>query len=82
MTFKSAILARLERMSSCTPSAKKVFSRSSLRFSNGRTAMLFSGAASAGAGADVIRSLDPGRGDVVGPGQNDCDRKPEDERRG
>ncbi len=45
ITFKSAILARSVKISSCTPSVKKAFSLSLLRFSNGRTAMLFSGMA-------------------------------------
>ena len=43
ITFKSATLARLERTSSCTPAAKYSFSLSSLKFSKGRTAMLFCG---------------------------------------
>src|SRR5205807_10535484 len=43
ITFKSAILARLVRSSSCTPLAKTAFAFSSLRFSKGKTAMLFSG---------------------------------------
>ena len=52
MTFKSAILARWVKISSWTPSAKKAFAFSSLRFSNGSTAMLFSTAvASERAGA-------------------------------
>ena len=29
---------------------------------------------------EILGSLDPRRRDVVGPGQNDRDRKPEDER--
>ena len=42
MTFRSAIFASFVRMSSCTPSAKAAaFSFSSLRFSNGRTAIPF-----------------------------------------
>src|SRR4030095_15588214 len=45
ITFRSAILARFVKISSCTPSVKKAFAFSSLRFSNGRTAMLFSGTA-------------------------------------
>src|SRR5437868_10764483 len=43
MTFKSAILARSVRISSCTPSVKKALSGSRLKFSNGSTATLFSG---------------------------------------
>ena len=43
ITFKSAILARSVRISSCTPSVKNALSGSRLRFSNGSTAMLFSG---------------------------------------
>ena len=41
ITFRSAILARLVRISSCTPSVKKAFAFSSLRFSNGSTAIDF-----------------------------------------
>ena len=41
ITFKSAILERSVKISSCTPSVKKAFAFSSLRFSNGRTAMRF-----------------------------------------
>ena len=29
----------------------------------------------------ILGPLDPGGSDIVGPGQDDCDRKPEDERR-
>ena len=43
ITFRSAIRARLLRISSCTPSAKNALSESRLRLSNGSTAMLFSG---------------------------------------
>ena len=43
ITFKSATLARLERTSSCTPAAKYSFSLSSLKFSKGKTAILFCG---------------------------------------
>ncbi len=39
ITLRSAIFASLVKMSSCTPSAKKACSFSSLRFSNGNTAM-------------------------------------------
>jgi hypothetical protein len=42
ITLRSAILARLEIISSCTPAAKNAFCFSSLRLSNGKTAMLFS----------------------------------------
>jgi hypothetical protein len=44
MTFRSAILDKRVRISSWMPSAKYAFALSSLKFSNGRTAMLFSGA--------------------------------------
>ena len=66
-------------MSSCTPSAKKVFSRSSLRFSKGSTAMLFSGARSDGSdacGRRILGPLDPRGSDIVGPGQDDRDGNP------
>ena len=43
ITFRSATLARFERMSSCTPAAKYSFSLSSLKFSKGKTAILFRG---------------------------------------
>src|SRR6266487_3406474 len=43
MTFRSAILDNRVRISSWMPSAKYALALSSLRFSNGRTAMLFSG---------------------------------------
>ena len=39
ITFKSAIFARLLRISSCTASAKNAFSGSALRFSKGSTAI-------------------------------------------
>jgi hypothetical protein len=39
ITFKSAILARFDSSSSCIPSAKNAFSVSSLKFSNGSTAI-------------------------------------------
>src|SRR5438046_7410119 len=42
ITFKSATLERAVKISSCTPSAKNWFSLLSLKFSKGRTAMLFS----------------------------------------
>src|SRR5262245_61103717 len=45
MTFKSAIFAKLFRISSCTPSVKNAFSGSALRLANGSTAMLFDGIA-------------------------------------
>ena len=51
ITLRSATFARLERTSSCTPAAKYSFSLSSLKFSNGRTAMLFSGMLRVVAGA-------------------------------
>src|SRR5213079_2358494 len=41
ITFRSAIFARFKRTSRCTPPAKTAFCSSVLRFSNGRTAMLF-----------------------------------------
>ena len=43
ITFRSAIFASSVKISSWTPSAKNPFSWSALRFSNGSTAMLFSG---------------------------------------
>src|SRR5205814_3960748 len=50
MTFRSAILDKRVRISSWMPSAKYALALSSLKFSNGITAMLFSGiAAAAGA---------------------------------
>src|SRR6266700_7990933 len=45
ITFRSATFARSARISSCTPSVKNAFSWFALRFSNGSTAMLFSGIA-------------------------------------
>src|SRR6266496_1818126 len=45
ITFRSATFARSARISSCTPSVKKALSGSRLKFSNGSTAMLFSGIA-------------------------------------
>src|SRR5207244_9878022 len=42
MTFRSAILDKRVRISSWMPSAKYALALSSLRFSNGSTAMLFS----------------------------------------
>src|SRR6266581_2490842 len=58
MTFKSAILDKRVRISSWMPSAKYALALSSLRFSNGSTAMLFSGAIGtvAAAGAGVIEA--------------------------
>src|SRR6266513_1179173 len=55
ITFRSATLERPVRISSCTPSAKKAFSFSSLKFSKGRTAMLFSGI-----GAGALVTIAPG----------------------
>src|SRR4030095_15711430 len=43
MTLRSATFASRVRISSCTPSVKKALSRSRLKFSNGRTAMLLAG---------------------------------------
>src|SRR5258707_4489243 len=43
MTFRSAIFDKRIRISSWMPSAKYALAFSSLRFSNGSTAMLFSG---------------------------------------
>src|SRR5258708_28638778 len=43
MTFRSAIFDQRIRISSWMPSAKYALAFSSLRFSNGSTAMLFSG---------------------------------------
>src|SRR6266581_6957487 len=45
ITFRSATFARSARISSCTPSVKNAFSWFALRFSNGSTAILFSGIA-------------------------------------
>ena len=45
ITFRSLILERFDSSSSWMPSAKKALSFSSLRFSSGSTAMLFSGIA-------------------------------------
>src|SRR5256885_11747145 len=56
MTFKSAILERAVKISSWTPSVKKAFAFSSLRFSNGRTAIDFS--ESAGVAVEVEAVLD------------------------
>ena len=53
MTFKSATLARLARISSWMPSVKKTFSSSALRLLNGSTAMDFSGMAGAGVTAEA-----------------------------
>src|SRR5207248_7469415 len=47
MTFKSAIFDKRVRISSWIPSAKYALALSSLKFSNGITAMLFSGIADA-----------------------------------
>src|SRR5882724_5619581 len=64
ITFRSAILARFVKISSCTPSVKKAFAFSSLRFSNGRTAMVFSGTfARAGAALDTAAGLPTAAGD-------------------
>jgi hypothetical protein len=43
ITLRSRTVANLVRISSWTPSAKYAFAFSSLKFSNGRTAMLFPG---------------------------------------
>src|SRR5438105_13608042 len=53
ITLRSAILARSVRISFCTPSAKYAFCLSSLRFSNGSTAILFSGISGEGKGDDL-----------------------------
>src|SRR2546423_4899964 len=53
ITFRSATLARSVRISSCTPSVKNAFSLLSLKFSNGSTAILFSGIADEVAGVEV-----------------------------
>src|SRR5262249_13902197 len=68
MTFRSAILAKSEIISSWTPAAKKAFCLSSLRLSNGNTATLFSGMAvdmdeTARAGTDEV--FDPTAPDDV-----------------
>src|SRR5207248_8179469 len=47
ITFRSAIFERSVRISSCTPSVKKALSGSRLRFSKGKTAIVFSGTAAA-----------------------------------
>src|SRR6266550_1449863 len=52
ITFRSLILERFDSNSSWMPSAKKAFSFSSLRFSSGSTAMLFS---------EIGRGAPPGR---------------------
>src|SRR5438477_12430014 len=61
MTLRPESFARAVRISSCTPSVKNAFCLSSLRFSKGRTAMLFSGAVAAAVGAGVAA----GAADVV-----------------
>src|SRR5437762_6303378 len=60
ITFRSATLARFVRTSSCTPSAKYAFSFSALKFSKGRTAILFSGI-----GAATLLAVAPGGADVI-----------------
>src|SRR5207237_7389262 len=45
ITLRSAIRERLVKISSCTPSVKKALSGSRLRFSKGKTAIVFSGKA-------------------------------------
>src|SRR5438128_714421 len=60
ITFRSATFARSARISFCTPSVKNAFSWFALRFSNGSTAMLFSGIAVAvetGATAPTLACL-------------------------
>jgi hypothetical protein len=52
ITLRSAICERSVRIWSCTPSVKNSFCFSSLRFSNGKTAMLFSTAATVPGAAD------------------------------
>src|SRR2546430_11975039 len=53
ITFRSAILERSVKISSCTPSVKNGLSGPRLRFSNGSPAMLFSVTATAlGAAGD------------------------------
>src|SRR4051812_37650061 len=58
MTFRSATLAKSVRISSCTPSVKNAFSLSLLRFSKGRTAILFSGMVEAVPGAGLAAGFD------------------------
>src|SRR5262249_27248870 len=62
MTFRSAILAKSEIISSWTPAAKKAFCLSSLRLSNGNTATLFSGMA-----VDMDETARAGTDEVLGP---------------
>src|SRR5438105_7328356 len=57
MTFRSAILDKRVKISSWIPSAKYALALSSLKFSNGITAMLFSGIAAA-AGIGVAGGVD------------------------
>src|SRR5206468_6223921 len=54
ITFRSAILDKRIRISSWIPSAKYALAFSSLRFSNGRTATLFSGIAASALAALVL----------------------------
>src|SRR4030095_10306152 len=76
MTFRSAIFARSVKISSCTPSVKKAFSLSLLRFSNGRTAMLFSGPlAAAGAALDTVLALAAGACDCAVLPATDAERR-------
>src|SRR6266496_2454961 len=57
ITFRSATFARSARISSWTPSVKKALSGSRLKFSNGSTAMLFSGIAVAVETGATARTL-------------------------
>src|SRR6184192_1137353 len=61
MTLRSPIRESLVRISSWMPSAKYAFALSSLRFSNGRTAMLFSGTRTV-----ALLAVSSERGDAVG----------------
>src|SRR6476469_2495571 len=54
MTFRSAIFESRVRISSWLPSVRYALALSSLRFSNGNTAMLFSGTKVAGLERSVI----------------------------
>src|SRR6266496_3289736 len=74
ITFRSATFARSARISSCTPSVKKAFSLSLLRFSNGRTAMLFSGMA-VGAVTGAVAGVATGIADEALPLATGAERR-------
>src|SRR4029450_4029196 len=63
ITFRSAILARSVKISSCSPSVKKALSGSRLRFSKGRTAMLLSEITA----VDGEEEADAAAGDAIRP---------------